>query len=200
MAMIIGLTGGIASGKSTVSAMLKAKGYTIVDADIAAREVVNIGEDAYYGIIEAFGKEILLEDGNIDRKKLGSIVFHNTEKRLLLNSIVHPAVRNYMQKKKAEAIEAGKQTIIMDIPLLFESKLTYMVDKTILVFVDPNIQKERLMKRNHLSEEDAIARIRSQMPLKEKIQLSDAVIDNNETLEETKKQLNKIINEWDMHP
>ncbi|MGX1826188.1 dephospho-CoA kinase, partial [Heyndrickxia sporothermodurans] len=91
MAMIIGLTGGIASGKSTVSAMLKAKGYTIVDADIAAREVVNIGEDAYYGIIEAFGKEILLEDGNIDRKKLGSIVFHNTEKRLLLNSIVHPA-------------------------------------------------------------------------------------------------------------
>ncbi|MED3653494.1 dephospho-CoA kinase [Heyndrickxia sporothermodurans] len=200
MAMIIGLTGGIASGKSTVSAMLKAKGYTIVDADIAAREVVNIGEDAYYGIIEAFGKEILLEDGNIDRKKLGSIVFHNTEKRLLLNSIVHPAVRNYMQKKKAEAIEDGKQTIIMDIPLLFESKLTYMVDKTILVFVDPNIQKERLMKRNHLSEEDAIARIRSQMPLKEKIQLSDAVIDNNETLEETKKQLNKIINEWDMHP
>ncbi|PTY80142.1 dephospho-CoA kinase [Heyndrickxia sporothermodurans] len=200
MAMIIGLTGGIASGKSTVSAMLKAKGYTIVDADIAAREVVNIGEDAYYGIIEAFGKEILLEDGNIDRKKLGSIVFHNTDKRLLLNSIVHPAVRNYMQKKKAEAIEAGKQTIIMDIPLLFESKLTYMVDKTILVFVDPNIQKERLMKRNHLSEEDAIARIRSQMPLKEKIQLSDAVIDNNETLEETKKQLNKIINEWDMHP
>lgn len=198
--MIIGLTGGIASGKSTVSAMLKAKGYTIVDADIAAREVVNIGEDAYYGIIEAFGKEILLEDGNIDRKKLGSIVFHNTEKRLLLNSIVHPAVRNYMQKKKAEAIEDGKQTIIMDIPLLFESKLTYMVDKTILVFVDPNIQKERLMKRNHLSEEDAIARIRSQMPLKEKIQLSDAVIDNNETLEETKKQLNKIINEWDMHP
>lgn len=200
MAMIIGLTGGIASGKSTVSTMLKTKGYTIIDADIAAREVVNIGEDAYNGIIEAFGKEILLEDGNIDRKQLGSIVFHNTEKRLLLNSIVHPAVRNYMQKKKTEAIEAGKQTIIMDIPLLFESKLTYMVDKTILVFVDPDIQKERLMKRNQLSEEDAVARIGSQMRLNEKIQLSDAVIDNNKTIEETEKQLYNIINEWELEP
>ncbi|QQZ10637.1 dephospho-CoA kinase [Heyndrickxia vini] len=200
MAMIIGLTGGIASGKSTVSTILKTKGYTIIDADIAAREVVNIGEDAYNGIIEAFGKKILLEDGNIDRKQLGSIVFHNTEKRLLLNSIVHPAVRNYMQKKKTEAIEAGKQTIIMDIPLLFESKLTYMVDKTILVFVDPDIQKERLMKRNQLSEEDAVARIGSQMRLNEKIQLSDAVIDNNKTIEETEKQLYNIINEWELEP
>ncbi|GIN86845.1 dephospho-CoA kinase [Heyndrickxia sporothermodurans] len=200
MAMIVGLTGGIASGKSTVSKMLKQKGYTIIDADIAAREVVNIGEDAYFQIIKDFGEDILLEDRSLDRKKLGSIVFHNRDKRLLLNNIVHPAVRKYMLTKKDEAINGGKQTVIMDIPLLFESQLTYMVDRTILVYVEPPIQLARLMERNQLSKEDALARIQSQMPLDEKVKLADAVINNNTELNNTKYQLETIIKKWKLQP
>ncbi|MGE8206346.1 dephospho-CoA kinase [Heyndrickxia sp. NPDC080065] len=200
MTMILGLTGGISSGKSTVSNMLSAKGYTIIDADIAAREVVNIGESAYHQIVEAFGEDILLEDKSLNRKKLGGIVFHDTEKRLLLNSIVHPAVRSYMLHKKEEAIAVGKKTVIMDIPLLFESKLTYMVDRTILVYVDQMVQLQRLMNRDQLSKEEALARMNAQMPLEEKIKLSDAVIDNNQDIDKTKKQLENIINDWKLRP
>ncbi|MGE6259318.1 dephospho-CoA kinase [Heyndrickxia sporothermodurans] len=200
MAMIVGLTGGIASGKSTVSNMLKQKGFTIIDADIAAREVVNIGEDAYFQIIKDFGEDILLEDRSLDRKKLGSIVFHNRDKRLLLNNIVHPAVRKYMLSKKDEAVNEGKQTVILDIPLLFESQLTYMVDRTILVYVEPPIQLARLMERNQLSKEDALARIHSQMPLDEKVKLADAVINNNTELNNTKYQLETLMKEWKLQP
>jgi dephospho-CoA kinase len=200
MAMIIGLTGGIASGKSTVSNMFKTKGFTIIDADLAAREVVHIGENAYLQIVKAFGEEILMEDLNINRQKLGSIIFHHEEKRQLLNSIVHPAVRKYMNDQKNVAILKGKKTIILDIPLLFESKLTYMVEKTILVYVNDKIQLERLMKRNQLTQEEADARITSQMPLKDKIQLADAVINNNESLKETQSQLNDLIKKWELAP
>lgn len=200
MASVIGLTGGIASGKSTVSNMLREKGFTLIDADIAAREVVNIGEEAYLAIVKEFGKEILQEDLTINRGKLGAIVFHQEEKRLLLNSIVHPAVRKYMMTKKEEAIASGKNTVILDIPLLFESKLTYMVEKTILVYVEEDIQLKRLMERNHFSEEEAKARISSQMCIKDKISLADAVIDNNGSIKETEKQLNMLIKSWEMTP
>jgi len=200
MAKIIGLTGGIASGKSTVSNMLKEKGFTVIDADIAAREVVNVGEEAYQKIVQEFGEEILQEDLSINRGKLGEIVFHQEEKRLLLNSIVHPAVRKYMNDKKDEALSEGKKTVILDIPLLFESKLTHMVEKTILVFVEEDTQLIRLMERNHFSERDAKARIAAQMPLKDKKSLADAVIDNNGSIHETEEQLNRLINSWEMTP
>ncbi|GIN38729.1 MULTISPECIES: dephospho-CoA kinase [Heyndrickxia] len=200
MAKIIGLTGGIASGKSTVSNLLRRKGFAIVDADIAARKVVEIGEDAYKQIVEAFGPEILQQDQNLDRKKLGTIVFHDEEKRLMLNQIVHPAVREYMQKEKETALKQGKETVIMDIPLLFESNLGYMVDQTILVYVEQSIQLQRLMDRNQFTETEAMARIQSQMPLEEKIEKSDAVINNNGTIDETEQQLNEIITKWFLKP
>ncbi|MCM3455341.1 dephospho-CoA kinase [Heyndrickxia oleronia] len=200
MAKIIGLTGGIASGKSTVSNLLRRKGFAIVDADIAARKVVEIGEDAYKQIVEAFGPEILQQDQNLDRKKLGTIVFHDEEKRLMLNQIVHPAVREYMQKEKETALKQGKETVIMDIPLLFESNLGYMVDQTILVYVEQSIQLQRLMDRNQFTEAEAMARIQSQMPLEEKIEKSDAVINNNGTIDETEQQLNEIITKWFLKP
>ena len=196
MAIVIGLTGGIASGKSTVSSILIEKGITVIDADLEARLAVEKGENAYDEIIAYFGSEILLADGSVDRGKLGAIIFHNEEKRLKLNSIVHPAVRKRMLAKKDEAIESGKQLVIMDIPLLFESKLTYMVDKIILVYVDENIQLQRLMERNQLSKEEARARIHSQMPLVDKVNLADAVINNNRTIEETEAQLIEILNMW----
>ncbi|MBS4191567.1 dephospho-CoA kinase [Bacillus sp. FJAT-49705] len=196
MSIIIGLTGGIASGKSTVSSLLIDKGITVIDADLEARLAVEKGEEAYDEIIAHFGNHILLEDGSIDRGKLGSIIFHNESQRLRLNNIVHPAVRKRMLAKKDQAIANGEKLVILDIPLLFESKLTYMVDKTILVFVDEYNQLERLMKRNQLSKEEALARINSQMPLKDKIQLADAVIDNSGTIKETEQQLIEILNKW----
>ncbi|WP_102274303.1 dephospho-CoA kinase [Cytobacillus massiliigabonensis] len=196
MSIVVGLTGGIASGKSTVSSILIEKGITVIDADIEARIAVEKGEEAYYEIVRHFGDAVLFADGSIDRGKLGAIIFHDKEKRLLLNNIVHPAVRKRMIMKKEKAIANGEKLIIMDIPLLFESKLTSLVDKTLLVYVDEAVQLERLMDRNQLSIEDAVARIHSQMPLKEKIQLADAVINNNGTMGETKKQLLDILNEW----
>ncbi|AZV63255.1 dephospho-CoA kinase [Peribacillus frigoritolerans] len=196
MGQIIGITGGIASGKSTVSLYLQELGFTIVDADLASRAVVEPGEEAYHQVVEAFGEDILLTDGNIDRVKLGSIIFNDQEKRLLLNGIVHPAVRNWMRVKTEAALSSGEETVFMDIPLLFESKLTFMVDKTLLIYVDEQVQLERLMNRNGLSETEALARINSQMPLADKKALADAVIDNNGDINETKRQVKAILSEW----
>ncbi|MEY8756130.1 dephospho-CoA kinase [Peribacillus frigoritolerans] len=196
MGQIIGITGGIASGKSTVSLYLQELGFTIVDADLASRAVVEPGEEAYHQVVKAFGEDILLTDGNIDRVKLGSIIFNDQEKRLLLNGIVHPAVRNWMRVKTEAALASGEETVFMDIPLLFESKLTFMVDKTLLIYVDEQVQLKRLMNRNGLSETEALARINSQMPLADKKALADAVIDNNGDINETKRQVKAILSEW----
>jgi dephospho-CoA kinase len=196
MALVIGLTGGIASGKSTVSNMLKEMKIPVVDADVEARLAVMKGEPAYSKIIATFGRDILLEDEEIDRQKLGSIIFHQVEKRMLLNEIVHPEVRKRMIGQVEKAKESGEEVVVLDIPLLFESKLTYMVEKTILVYVDYDIQFQRLMERNNLRVEDAKARIQSQMPLNEKIKLADAVIDNNGTIEQTKTQLINVLTKF----
>ncbi|MFP5106583.1 dephospho-CoA kinase [Neobacillus sp. C211] len=189
MSLVIGLTGGIASGKSTVSNFFKEMDITVVDADIESRLAVMQGESAYFKIIEEFGRDILLEDDEIDRQKLGAIIFHHAEKRQILNEIVHPEVRKRMRDQVDQAIKNSKEVVVLDIPLLFESKLSYMVDKTLLVYVDDETQLKRLIERNNLSAEDAEARIRSQMPLSEKIKLADAVIDNNGSIADTKKQL-----------
>ncbi len=198
MSVVIGLTGGIASGKSTVSSLLIEKGITVIDADVEARLAVEKGEQAYDEIIAYFGACILQEDGEIDRSMLGSIIFHDEAKRLKLNSIVHPAVRKRMNTKKDEAIETGEKLVVLDIPLLFESKLTNMADKTLLVYVDEKTQLQRLMKRNQLSDVEALARIQSQMPLKDKLELADAFINNNGTIEETEDQLNEILHKWNV--
>jgi dephospho-CoA kinase len=196
MSLVIGLTGGIASGKSTVSNMLKEMDITVIDADVEARLAVEKGEPAYRQILAEFGDEIVLPSGDIDRQKLGSIIFHNAEKRQLLNNIVHPEVRRRMNNQVEAARVRGEQVIILDIPLLFESKLTHMVEKTILVHVDRDIQLKRLMDRNDLSLEDAEARIKSQMPLSEKVALADAVINNNGSITETKKQVIEVLTGW----
>ncbi|KON86786.1 dephospho-CoA kinase [Sporosarcina globispora] len=196
MSLTVGLTGGIASGKSTVSSLLIEQGYTVIDADIEARLAVEKGEEAYQEIVRHFGECILLEGGSIDRAKLGSIIFHDEKERKALNSIVHPAVRKRMTAKKEQAISHNEQLIILDIPLLFESKLQYMCDRTLLVYADDHTQLQRLMQRNQLSENEAMARIQSQMPLRDKKALADAVIDNNGAIEETEKQLWDILRKW----
>lgn len=198
MTVVIGLTGGIASGKSTVSKMFQGFHIPVIDADIIAREVVEPGKEAYNDIVKAFGKEVLEENGELNRPKLGSIVFHNEDKRLLLNNIVHPAVRKEMNAQKDRYIRENAQAVVLDIPLLFESKLTSLVDQILLVYVDNEMQMKRLMERNHFTEEEAKARITSQMPLQEKIALADKVINNNGTIEETKAQLSNILMEWNI--
>jgi dephospho-CoA kinase len=199
MSLVIGLTGGIASGKSTVSTMFKKMDITVIDADIEARLAVQKGEPAYLKIIAEFGQEILLPNEEIDREKLGSIIFYQVEKRRLLNEIVHPEVRKRMNSKIEQAKQNKEEIVVLDIPLLFESKLTYMVDKTLLVYADRDIQLKRLMDRNSLSLEDAEARIHSQMPLQEKVSLADAVINNNGSLQDTQTQLNSILANWGIH-
>lgn len=196
MTVVIGLTGGIASGKSTVSNMIKEMGITVVDADQIARDVVEIGEPAYNKIVEVFGIEILLKDQSLNREKLGALIFSDQKKREQLNEIVHPAVRKEMLQQVKKEKELESRAVVLDIPLLFESKLTYLVDKTILVYVDEKTQLERLMQRNGYTEEEAKLRIQSQLPLKEKRKLADEIIDNNGSLENTQTQLNAVLKKW----
>ena len=198
IAQIIGLTGGIASGKSTVAKVIKDLGIIVIDADQVAREVVQVGESAYYQIIKTFGKGILNDDQTINRDKLGAIIFNDKDKRKKLNDIVHPAIRKRMNEQKEKYISEGKKTIVLDIPLLFESNRTDQVDKILLVYVNEDVQLQRLMERNHLNKEEAMARIKSQIPLSKKKQMADEVIDNNGTIEETKKQLYDILIKWDI--
>jgi dephospho-CoA kinase len=198
MAFIIGLTGGIASGKSTMSAMLRDWNIPIIDADQVARDVVKPGKDAYQKIVETYGEQVLSPNGTINREQLGSIIFHNEKEREKLNEIVHPAVRSKMNEQKEFYINEGARVVVLDIPLLFESKLTHMVDETLLVYVDASTQLKRLMTRNELSEKDAEARIASQMPIDEKVTLADKVIDNNGTIQNSKNQLLRILSEWNV--
>ncbi|MCM3637171.1 dephospho-CoA kinase [Sporosarcina luteola] len=196
MPMIIGLTGSIATGKSTVSRMLKQKGYPIVDADEISRLVVEPGSPALDQIAQTFGGDVLLPDGALNREKLGNLIFNDEEKRKMLNEIVHPAVRKEMIRQKEEWIDKGANTVIMDIPLLFESKLQSYVDKIVVVSATPSIQRERLIARNGYSTEEADARINSQLPIAKKELGANAVINNNGTMEETENQLDAILIEW----
>ncbi|WP_342510741.1 dephospho-CoA kinase [Sporosarcina sp. FSL K6-1522] len=198
--MIIGLTGSIASGKSTVAEMLKDRGFPIVDADAVARLVVEPGSPVLAEIRKQFGEEVIQVDGRLNREKLGERIFNDAEERSKLNGIIHPAIRQEMIRQKEEWLQNGAQTVIMDIPLLFESKLQSFVEKIIVVSVTPEIQKERLIQRNVLSEEEADARIRSQLSVAEKERGADAVLYNNGTIEDTERQLVETLLEWDLQP
>lgn len=198
--MIIGLTGSIASGKSTVAKMLKERGYPIVDADVIARQVVEPGSPVLADIESVFGSDVIREDGTLHREKLGKKIFNDASLRQRLNSIMHPAIRKQMVSQKENYLREGYKTVIMDIPLLFESKLQSYVEKILVVSVTKEVQKERLMARNGLSEQEADARISSQLDLAIKEQGADAVIHNNGTLEETEQQLDAILENWKSTP
>lgn len=178
--------------------MIESYGLPIVDADVVARQVVEPGTPTLKKIAEAFGPEVIAQDGSMDRVKVGSMIFHNEEMRKTLNSIIHPAIREEMLRQRDEFISFGEKNIFMDIPLLFESKLEHFVEKIIVVSVKKEVQLQRLMERNGFSEEEASARIATQIPVKEKEQLADAVIHNNGTLEDTAIQLQNILYEWNV--
>lgn len=189
--MIIGITGSIACGKSTVSNYLKSKGYIVIDADKIGHEAL---DDDYVKekLILAFGNEIL-EDNKINRQKLGELVFGSSSNLNVLNSIVHPEIR----KKILEKIDKNndKELIFIDVALLFEAKFDDLVDKIIVVYVDKNTQLTRLMKRNSISKKEALSRIVSQMSPIEKAKLGDYTVNNNLEVINTYEQVDKVLSE-----
>ncbi|MFV9511175.1 dephospho-CoA kinase [Tepidibacillus sp. LV47] len=193
--MIVGLTGGIGSGKSTVAKLFIKYGIPIVDVDQIAREVVKPNLEAWQKIIEHFGEEILLPNQEIDRKKLGRIIFQDEKKRKILNDITHPII---IQKTLDQARELEKKhsLVIVDIPLLFESKREELFDQIIVVYVPFAVQLERLMKRDQISKEEAIMKIKSQMDLEEKKKRADLVIYNDKGIDKTEEQVKQIIADW----
>lgn len=194
--MIIGLTGSIASGKSTVAAMLKEKGYALVDADVVARQVVEPGTETLDLIGREFGNGVLQTNGALNREKLGELIFNDPKSRKKLNDIIHPAIRKEMLRQREEWLANGAQTVIMDIPLLFESKLQHFADKILVVSVTEENQLKRLMQRNGLTVQEARARISSQLPISEKEKGADAVIYNDGSIAETQRQLEWILKKW----
>ncbi|REE78878.1 dephospho-CoA kinase [Paenibacillus taihuensis] len=192
----LGLTGGIACGKSTVSAMLLARGAKLVDADQVAREVVLPGEPALAAIVSEFGQAVLNEDGTMNRAQVGKLVFNNPEQLSKLNSILHPAIRKRMWERiEAYEAEDPKQLIVADIPLLFETGQDAMYDAVMVVYVPQSVQLERLKQRNQLTEEQASQRIALQLDIEEKKRRATYVIDNRGTLAETEQQIERFWRE-----
>ena len=190
--MKIGLTGGIACGKSTVASMLVRRGANLIDADMLAREAVLPGTPALKQIAERFGASVIREDGTLDRKALGQIVFRDEAARKDLEAITHPPIRAMMRERmEAFEREMPDKPVIADIPLLFESKLQHLFDETLLVYIPAELQKRRLMERDGLTAEQADLRIAAQMPIEEKRKLADTVIDNSGSLEETERQIDR---------
>lgn len=194
MSLVLGLTGGIASGKSTVSRYFKSLEVPIVDADLIAREVMKAGSPTVSTIRKQFGDEVILDNGEIDRKRLGKIIFASSEKREQLNSIVQATIRTEILNQKNKLVAEKYPLVVLDVPLLYEESFEQAVDLVMVVYVDVEIQKERLLKRNpELLEIEAENRIQSQMPLDKKAALADVVIDNNGAIEETIKQVNNWV-------
>ena len=192
--MILGLTGGIASGKTTVSKKIKELGGYIIDADKISKEVSN-SQEVLKKVEENFGVEVI-ENGSLNRKKLREIIFNNREKRKMLNNIMHPII---VKKMKEEIVEHKEEKlIVLDIPLLYETKLEYLCDKVLVVWVDENTQIERIKKRDNSSTELAKRILRSQMPLLEKLKKADYNIENNETIEKLEKKVEKFIETLDI--
>ena len=191
---VIGLTGGIATGKSMVSAILESAGAVIIDADRIARKVVKKNLPAYRQIVDTFGGSVLLPDGEINRTALGNLIFNDPRKKQLLNTIVHPQVEKETHRQLKQIKKNNPNAlVILDIPLLFEANMHKDLSEVIVVYAPEHIQIKRLMERDHLAQEDALARIRSQMPIEEKKSLATMVIDNSGTLEHTRKQTLEIF-------
>ena len=192
--ILIGLTGGIASGKSTVSDMFKHIDIPVIDADNISRKVVMKGSPVISEIAINFGSGIINDDGSLNRKELGNIVFDNKERLEKLNDIIQPAIRNEILNEISVFRDNGSKICVVDIPLLFEFNYENMFDYIIVVYVNYDMQTKRLMERDSITKDEAIKRINSQISLEEKMKRADFLIDNCKTVTETKEQLMEILN------
>ena len=190
---VIGLTGNIACGKSAVARMFEELGARVIDADRIARLVVDPGEPAWKEIVKTFGKEILNQDGTINRGRLGEIVFNDKEKRETLNGITHPRIIERIKELIEEAGRENVEVVIVEAALIVEKGgMKPLINDLIVVTADEKAQIRRLMGRDRFSREAALSRIRSQIPLSEKVGLATYVIDNSGTLEETRRQVEEV--------
>jgi dephospho-CoA kinase len=188
---LIGLTGGVGSGKSTVAVMLRELGAEVVDADEATHAVYEPGTPGFAAVVREFGEECV-RDGHIDRRRLGELVFSDVDARRRLNAIVHPLVREWMAARTAEAAERGAKVVVQDVPLLFENGLERLYSSVVLVYVPEDKQVERLVHGRGLRPERAREMISAQMPVEDKRRLAHHVIDNSGTIEETRAQVNQL--------
>lgn len=193
MTRVIGLTGGIATGKSTIANLFDQKGVPVVDADLISREIVKPQMKAYQKIVTQFGQAVLSSDQTIDRKKLGKMIFNDPEKRAQLNQITHPIIIEQIIEQRDQLIKEDHPLIVLDIPLLFELNLKQLSEKILVVYTSGETQLERLKLRDQLSEEAALQRINSQIAIGKKKEEADFVIDNNGSLKETKDQFLEIF-------
>ena len=189
MRKVIGVTGGISSGKSNVISIIKRQGFKVIDCDLINHNLQKINMPIYNAIKEAFGSSYFLDNKELDRKKLGELIFHNENEKLKLNSISHPIIKEEVLKEinKADGI------IFVDVPLLYESKFDSLCDKVICVYLNKETQIKRLMERDHIDYSYAKAKIASQMDLDKKRDLADYVIDSKGSFQETYHQVLKIL-------
>lgn len=199
MTLVIGLTGGIASGKSTISSILKAVAWPVIDADLIARQIVMPGSKGLEQIVNRFGPQMLNSDGTLDRKKLGKTVFDDPKKLSDLDKIEHPLIQEAIDSQLDEFKKQHLPVVVLDVPLLFETGMDEECDLTVLAVVDQATQLKRLMKRDQISKMDAVKKISSQMSLKEKMQRADVIIDNNGTLEQTRSQVAELVDRVSQH-
>jgi dephospho-CoA kinase len=200
MSVVIGLTGGIGSGKSTVAGMFEKLGATVLDADVVVRELQAGGSALLAEIEAAFGAQVIQPDGSLDREALAAIVFRDEEARMHLNAIVHPRVAIELAQRVADARASGASVIVLDIPLLFEARdagegtaAQVPFDATVVVYVPESLQIERQLTRDDRDRGEALRRVRAQMPLDEKRRLADFAIDNSGALEDTERQVREVF-------
>lgn len=189
--LILGVTGGIASGKSTAAIFLGKLGAHVVSADQIAREVVKPGSEVLSRLVEIFGTQILTQDNGLDRKGLGAVVFADPEARASLEAVMHPAIAALSQQRLKDAAQKYA-LVVYEAPLLFEANAQDRVNKVLCITVDPDVQLKRVQERDDCSEEDALARIAAQMPQSKKAELSDYVVDNSADIDALKEKITTL--------
>ena len=191
--LLVGLTGGIATGKSTVAKMLRELGCVIIDADVLAREVVEPGEPAYEDIVAAFGSDVIQANGSLDRKRLGAIVFADAARRKRLEAMTHPRIRERFARRLQELTEQGFAGLVFfDAAVMIESGNYRNMDRLVVVATDEATQRERLQGRDGIGADEAARRMASQMPVAEKAKLADHVIDNSVDRAATERQVRRV--------
>lgn len=195
---IIGLTGGIASGKSTVSKMFADQKIPVIDTDKIARDQLNKDTEAYHEVVSQFSHEILHTNGDVDRKKLGRVIFGNPLKRQKLNDIIHPRVKEEVFEQLKQLEKANHKLIVVDVPLLYETDFFNLVDAVVVVYCSYEQQISRLMDRDHINKEYAMMKINAQLSLEEKKEKADYVVDNSFSILNTKVDFNNILKELEV--
>ena len=193
---VIALTGGIACGKSTVAGMLRELGAVIVDADEISRSLTAPGGKALPLLRETFGDGIFAGDGTLDRAALAKVVFSDEAQREKLNALLHPMIREEMGRQAQAGMESGAKAVVLDVPLLFEANMQDMAQTVVCVCAPEEIQIARMASRNGYSRQEALSRIQSQMPLSDKMRLSDVTLDTNKSLDDLRRDVRGLFESW----